>query len=221
MAVQSGRSPQNEGAEVRCLSRLLTHSLASHSAYISSKRSNRPHRPDRGVSTSSRSLHSLSSKSTGNGVSPNITNTMPSSFAMFARQPYWYGRPSLPMNAVTGEGDSVGSPVSAFLCMAHPSRVLSSRTKYLFMISSAWKLRTGTKKSGGDSAQPRCHVGGDHSYGWAPRNARPARSTHLTQQSVFTGRQCHPTCHVRCYTTPTRKERALVLCLTDSDHLLQ
>ena len=46
MAVQSGRSPQNEGAEVRCLSRLLTHSLASHSAYISLKRSNRPHRSD-------------------------------------------------------------------------------------------------------------------------------------------------------------------------------
>ena len=57
-----------------------------------------------------------------------------------------------------------------------------------------------------DSAQPRCHVGGDHSYGSAPRNARPARSTHLTQQSVFTGRQSHPTCHARCYTTPTCKD---------------
>ena len=57
-----------------------------------------------------------------------------------------------------------------------------------------------------DSAQPRCHVGGDHSYGSAPRNARPARSTHLIQQSVFTGRQSRPTCHARCYTTPTRKD---------------
>ena len=46
-------------------------------------------------------------------------------------------------------------------------------------------------------------------------------STHLTQQSVFTGRLSHPTCHGRCYTTPTRKEHALVFCLTDSDHLLQ
>ena len=35
----SGRSPKNEGADVRCLSGLLIHSLASQSACMSAKRS--------------------------------------------------------------------------------------------------------------------------------------------------------------------------------------
>ena len=82
------------------------------------------------------------------------------------------------------------------------------------------QVQLGGRQLRCDSAQPRCHVGGDHSYGSAPRNARPARRTHLTQQPVPTGRRSRPTCPNRCYTAPTRKEHTLV-CLTDSDHLLQ